>query len=112
MIDSYSFGEIRIDGKTYTHDIIIYPDKIDSNWWRKTSHLLEIQDLKGVITEAPDILIIGTGAYGAISVSGKIIENLEIQGIEVVVESTKKACEIFNKLQSTKKVIAALHLTC
>jgi hypothetical protein len=40
MIESYKFGEIIITGKKYDSDLIIYPDHIDSSWWRKEGHLL------------------------------------------------------------------------
>ena len=32
MIESYKFGEIVIDGTTYTSDVIIYPDNVDDKW--------------------------------------------------------------------------------
>ena len=36
MIEKNEFGAIRVDGKTYTTDIIIYPDgRVSDNWWRK-----------------------------------------------------------------------------
>ena len=46
MIDSYSFGEIVINGKRYTSDVIIFSDSVDDNWWRKSGHLLHKDDLK------------------------------------------------------------------
>ena len=42
---SYSFGRMVIEGKTYTSDILLYPNKIDDSWWRKSSHLLLKGDL-------------------------------------------------------------------
>ena len=40
-------------------------------------------------------------------------EYIRSKGIEIVVERTKKACEIFNEmLMKKRKVVAALHLTC
>jgi len=42
MIEHYSFGRIVIDGKEYTKDLIIYPDKIRANWWRKEGHKLRL----------------------------------------------------------------------
>ncbi len=48
-IEHYSFGTITIDGKSYTSDVIIYPERVDSSWWRKQGHSLHIVDLKDVI---------------------------------------------------------------
>ncbi len=39
-ISDYSFGNITINGETYTKDVIIYPDRIFSLWWRKVKLFL------------------------------------------------------------------------
>ena len=39
-IDRYAFGNIVIDGKAYTKDVIIFPDRVYSPWWRKDGHFL------------------------------------------------------------------------
>ncbi len=33
-IDHYVFGKMVVDGKTYTSDLIVYPDRVDPSWWR------------------------------------------------------------------------------
>ncbi len=111
-IEHYSFGKIIIDGKTYTSDVIIYPGRVDSSWWRKEGHYLQVIDLAGVINAEPDILIIGTGYSGVMQVPKETITYLESKGIEVHVAHTEKAVELFNGLQKDKIVIAAFHLTC
>jgi hypothetical protein len=112
IIEHYSFGSITIGGKTYTSDVIIYPGKVDSSWWRREGHNLQVVDLINVIEANPQILVIGTGASGVMEVPRETISHLASKGIEVHVERTDKAVELFNKLQKEKIVIAALHLTC
>jgi hypothetical protein len=115
VVEHYSFGRITIDGKTYTSDVIIYPGRVDSSWWREEGHNLQIVDLADVIQAKPQILVVGAGAYGAMKVSKDAVSYLESKGIEVRVEETDRAVELFNELQKDKKdkvVIAALHLTC
>lgn len=111
-ITHYSFGKITIDNKTCTSDVIIYPDHVDSAWWRKEGHYLQIVDLTDVINAKPDILIIGTGYSGVMAVPKETIGFLESRGIEVRVVRTGSAVELFNNRPENKKVIAALHLTC
>jgi hypothetical protein len=111
-IEHYSFGRITIDGKTYTSDVIIYPGRVDSSWWRKEGHYLQVVDLVDVINAKPEVLIIGTGYSGVMVVPKETVSHLESKGIEVHVARSEKAVEIFNKLQKEKLVIAALHLTC
>jgi hypothetical protein len=111
-IEHYSFGKITIDGKTYTSDVIIYPGRVNSSWWRKEGHNLQVVDLSDVINAKPEVLIVGTGASGLMNVPKETISHLESRGIKVHVAPTEKAVELFNKLQKDKLVIAALHLTC
>ena len=113
LVEDYSFGRIKVSGKTYFRDLIIFPDEILENWWRKEGHNLCIEDLKEVLKRKPEILIIGTGYAGVMKVPREVINELEARGIKVIVKKTKEACEEFNKLvKEGKKVAAALHLTC
>ena len=113
MIESYSFGRIIIDGKRYTNDIIIFPNRVRDNWWRKEGHRISVEDIKEVIQEKPEILVIGAGYFGFVKVSAEVKECVKGEGIELIVQSTKDACNTFNSLlKSGKKVIAALHLAC
>ncbi len=112
-IDDYSFGRIVIDGKLYTSDVIIYPDRVRSNWWRIEGHKLAIDDIKEVLEYSPEILIIGTGAYGVMRVPEDVRKYIEDRGIKTIILPTREACKKFNELISKgKRVVAALHLTC
>ncbi|RLI30667.1 hypothetical protein DRO48_02760, partial [Candidatus Bathyarchaeota archaeon] len=45
-IEAYGFGYIVVDGKRYTSDVIIFPDRVMDGWWRKEGHRLYVDDLK------------------------------------------------------------------
>jgi len=101
-----------ISGKTYRSDVIIYADRIDAQWWRKQGHLLDIDDIKEVISARPDVIIIGTGQPGFMQVPEKTLAETKKLGIETIVMPTERACEEYNRIAQAKKVIACLHLTC
>jgi len=111
-IESYQFGNITIDGETYTSDVIIYPDRVDSSWWRKQGHRLSIEDLKGIMEAEPEVLVVGMGSPGLMQVPPETRDYIEARGIELVVEPTDKAWKTYNRLKDSRKVVAALHLTC
>ena len=67
-IDSYQFGRIVVSGKKYTSDVIIFPDRVTDNWWRKTGHQLCLKDIAEVMTENPEVLVVGTGDSGLMKV--------------------------------------------
>lgn len=112
IIESYRFGHIVVDGKAYSSDVIIYPDGVEPNWYRKEGHRLSPEDLEGVASEEANTLIVGSGNYGLMKVPQETLEYLAARGLEVIVEKTDQACETYNRLSDEKRVIAALHLSC
>ncbi|MFW9905333.1 MAG: Mth938-like domain-containing protein [Candidatus Thorarchaeota archaeon] len=113
IIEQYSFGKIRISGKSFSNDVIIFPDEVIPSWWRKEGHNLHMEDLDDVIERKPELLIIGTGFNGVMRVSQDLINQLEELGINTTVMKSTDAVKEYNKLIKEKKRIAAgLHLTC
>ena len=112
MIDSYDFGRIVINGKRYSSDLIIFRDKVRTSWWRKEGHRLHVEDLKDVLEAKPEVLVVGTGYSGLMTVPPEIRKYVESEGIELIAQKTAEACKTFNRLVKSRKVVAALHLTC
>lgn len=113
MIDSYDFGQIVINGRRYTSDVIVFPDRVRDSWWRREGHRLHVEDIEGAVQEEkPEVLVVGTGYSGLMKVLPETENYLKSKGIELIVQSTREACKTFNSLVKSKKVIAALHLTC
>jgi hypothetical protein len=112
-IETYDFGRIKIDGKTYTSDVIILPQRVRDSWRRSEGHSLHIDDLGDVISAKPDVLVVGTGYYGNMAVPAATRSFLEAKGIEVYTAKTTEAVREFNELQKNiGNIVAALHLTC
>jgi len=111
-VDSYRRGQITIEGKRYNSDVIIFPHRVKSDWWRKRGHQVYPEDIEEIIQEKPEILVVGTGEEERIEVLPETQRYLTEQGIELIAQATDKACQTYNQLCSSRKVIAALHLTC
>lgn len=112
MIEDYSFGHMVIKGQKYTSDLIIFPDRIKSSWWRVTGHKLSLKDLEDVLAEKPEILVVGTGDVGLMKVEEEVRRYARENRITLIVEKTKEAVQKFNELVLTKKTIGAFHLSC
>jgi hypothetical protein len=112
QIESCEFGRIVIDGEAYTADVIVAPDGIISNWWRKEGHSLCPEDLESVLDPEIEVVIIGCGASGMLKVPEDTRQWLVEQGKELVALPTQAACDRYNELAGSGKVIAAFHLTC
>ena len=110
FISEYSFGRIVIESKIYINDIILLGEKIKPKWWRKTSHSLIKEDLENIIDYEPDLLIIGTGAYGMMKVPSKLPKELDFK---IIATPTKEAIKRYNKeIKGVMKIAGAFHLTC
>lgn len=113
MIDDYKFGNIRIDGKSYTSDVKIIDGQVKPNWWRKEGHKLFAEDIKDILKAKPEVLVVGTGAYGAMKVVAQTKESLKEKGIQLIEAKSEQACNTYNQLlKAGKRVAFACHLTC
>ena len=111
-VESYQFGQVIISGKTYDSDVIIFPDRVQDDWWRKNSHELSLEAVSHIFTENPEVMIVGTGAYGQVQVLPEVSQEAVARNIQLIVQPTAEACEIYNQLATAQRVVAALHLTC
>jgi len=113
IIESYRFGAMKIDGVSYTKDVIIFPDgRILSPWWRNTGHVLVKDDIAELITAGPEIIICGTGAMGVMHPSAELQKYLAGSSIKFIAQKSGKAVESYNQLSGKTKMGACFHLTC
>jgi hypothetical protein len=110
-LEEYRFGRVLVDGHEETRDVIVLPDRVVQNWWRKDGHSLVMDDLKDVLDELPERLVVGTGASGQMKPDPGTLDLLRRQGIRVHVKRTDEAVRLFAELDPTRTA-AALHLTC
>jgi hypothetical protein len=113
MIESYSFGNMKVIGENHRNDLKIIDDQIVGNWWRREGHALYAEDIDDILYSAVEMLVVGTGAYGSMRVTDEAAKALDGRGIKLVAVPTEEAVSIFNSLQSQgKRVAGAFHLTC
>jgi hypothetical protein len=110
-MQDYSFGRVVVDGQEQTRDLIVLPERVVTNWWRREGHSLALDDLREVQGELPEKLILGTGAHGRLRPPRAVIEELERRGIDVEVLHTDEAVRRYGELDE-RATAAALHLTC
>ena len=114
MIESYRFGQIIVDGQIYIKDVIIFPRRVQSEWWRKEGHLLQMVDIQEALRSMkPRHLVVGKGKFGIMKIAPEVEEYLSMQDISLHAEKTDKAVKIYNRLiLSDPSVLGAFHLTC
>jgi hypothetical protein len=110
-LTDYEFGRIKVDGTEHTRDVIVLPDRVVADWWRKNGHSLAIDDLDEVIEELPERLILGCGHDGRLHPDPAVIEALRARGVEVEAVRTGEAVDRY-RASDPARTAAALHLTC
>ncbi len=110
LIDSVSYGEVKVDGKIYYSDVVV--------WWdgkvelvRKT-HQFGINELLNMLRKKPEAVIVGIGVDRAVEILDEVPQEMEERGLLFFVESAPNALEVFNGLISEgKKAVAYIHCT-
>jgi hypothetical protein len=110
-LEHYGFGHLTVDGEEQTGDVIVLPDRVVTDWWRRDGHSLVMEDLEEVAEELPERLLVGTGAHGRLKPDPSVIEELERRGVDVEVLHTDQAVRRYGELDE-RRTAAALHLTC
>jgi hypothetical protein len=113
---STGFGEVRIEGKRYDHDVVIDAGRVNRR--RKgPSKALREQYGHTPLSLGEDIpwaggrLIVGTGLEGRLPVTPEVYAEAARRGIELAVLPTRKACRLIAGL-NPEDVHAVLHVTC
>ena len=84
MITNFSFGRIVVEGQTLTGDIKIVQGQLVPDWWRRSGHSVEIDDVQDVLASDSDILVIGRGQPGYMKVSPSLRQELEKKSIKLI----------------------------
>ena len=116
-IDKTEFGSITIDGKTFEHDVVIGLSggvrkrrKKLSKAEYGTSHILSKAEAKDVFEDGCELLVIGAGQDGRLSLSPEAEAYFEKKSCRVVTKPTPDAVAEFNAARGRK--IGLMHVTC
>jgi hypothetical protein len=113
--EKFSFGSIRIDGKTYEHDLVIDRGQIQK---RKKKASKPYRDAFNHTPLSVDEnipwrcrrLVVGTGAEGLLPVMDEVRDEARERKVELISVPTKEAIAILNR--GGKATNAVLHVTC
>jgi len=116
-INKTSFGSITVNNEKIGHDIIITLDGEVKKRKKKlskavygTSHTISKDEAKYVYSEGAELLIIGSGQYGAAELSDEAMEYFKKKKCKVILLPTPDAIKEWNKAKG--KVIGLFHITC
>jgi hypothetical protein len=114
-IKHFSFGSIEIDGRTYTHDVVIDRGKVRKRQKNASKIYRDSYGHTPLSAEEPipwscRQLVIGTGAVGALPVMEAVEAEAQRRDVELVMVPTRRAIELLGG--DTSSTNAILHVTC
>jgi len=116
-VEKTDFGSITIEGEVYDHDVVIRPSGKIKKRKKKlskavygTSHTLSLDEAKDIFKTGAELLIIGTGQYGALHLSEEAAKYFKKKKCRVEMQPTPEAIRKWN--ESKGKVIGLFHVTC
>ena len=116
-IESTQFGSITIEDELFEHDVIIRLDGKVKKRKKKlskaiygTSHTISEDEAKHVYQEWAERLIIGSGQYDTVRLSGEAEKYFRQKDCQVELLSTPKAISVWNEAKGN--VIGLFHVTC
>jgi hypothetical protein len=113
MITDFSFGRIVVNGQTCTSDIKIVQGTLVTDWWRKSGHSVEIEEIQDALDTNPEILVIGKGQPGYMRTTDTLREHLAVKNVKLIEEPTAKAIDTFNRLfKEGRRVAGGFHVGC
>jgi len=116
LFETFSFGLIKIDGVTYSHDVVIEHGTIRK---RKKKPSKDLRDIYGhtPLSSKEEIpwkccrLIVGTGMHAALPVTEELKRDAKHRKVELVILPTAQAIEALKK-EDLERTNAILHVTC
>lgn len=108
---NYHFGRIEADGVAYEHDLLVTPTGVQE-WRRREGHRVHPEDLEPALVVSPDVVVVGTGFSGFLTLTEEARARLAERKIELIAVRTGEAVEAYNELSPARRTCALLHLTC
>ncbi|MCD6579086.1 hypothetical protein J7L48_06390 [bacterium] len=105
-INSFDFGSIRIDGKKYDKDVILFRNSVET---KESTHIIKRSDIEKIIIEDSSLIIIGTGTIGRVRITEDAKKLIMDEKKELIMEKTPIAIEKFNE---NKNAVGIFHITC
>jgi len=114
-IENFSFGSIQIDGRTYTHDVVVVRGQIRKRGKEASKRYRDSYGHTPLSVEEKlpwrcRRLVIGTGAAGALPVMDSVQAEARRRNVELVTVPTERAIVLL--AADAEDTNAVLHVTC
>jgi len=106
IFTGYGDGYILINQIRYEKNLIVMPDRLIEDWPVTAVSQLEIQHFENLISDKPEIIILGTGNTHKFP-DQSLLSQLTKIGIGIEVMDTRACCRTYNILVEEGRHVAA-----
>jgi hypothetical protein len=113
MIEDYKYGCFWVDGKEYLGDLMIKNNK-PRYWQDLETRELKVDHISNLLSEEPEVFVIGTGAGGLLKVGEHVMDYFNRWKMSnnrrtfIYVEKNTEAIKIINDAMKNGKKVCAL----
>lgn len=113
--EAFSFGQIRIDGKTHGYDVVLDNGQIRKRHKKPSKPLRDAYghtplSIAEEIPWSAHRLVVGTGAHGALPIDPELPREAQRRGVELIALPTAEAISLLE--EDAGDTNAILHVTC
>ncbi len=106
LIRTYAAGRIVVNQETYTHSLIVLPQRIVADWGPQNFDALAQMHFEALATLSPEVVILGTGRRQRFP-RAELLAALVTAGIGCEIMDSGAACRTYNILMGEGRNVAA-----
>jgi hypothetical protein len=111
-----SWGKTEVEGLGVMKDVKLWPGGGREWDWRETGteHVPGIQpaDVRELIDHGAEVVVLSRGMQLRLRTCPETLDLLGQVGVEVHVQESKAAADLYNRLAATERVGCLIHSTC
>lgn len=115
-ITHISWGKMEVEGLGKGRDFKLYPGGgRDWDWTETNTHHvpgIQVADVDELLQQGSKVVVLTRGMELVLQTCSETLEYLRQKGIQVHVEETTAAVDLYNKLAETELVGGLFHSTC
>ena len=115
-VESIAWGKTDIEGLGRMKDVKLWPGGGREWDWSETGtrHVPGIQpsDVQEILDHGAEVVVLSRGMELRLQTCPETLELLAEAGVEVRVEETTRAVEVYNELAATRPAGCLIHSTC
>lgn len=107
-----TFGKVKFKDTIYDTDIIVDTDMNAHERNAEDRHIIDAAELESILTDEVEAVVIGTGQQGVARLTKEGYDLIDRRKLELHMYESPKAIKEYNRICTTRKTVAIIHVTC